>query len=148
MINSNIVVVQYMEDEYPITWYQNVIRFSEEGVIDLGICGFSKEVAFINIRKMDKESIKNFGSMVVFDITITDEKCNDSQICFNINCKFNKADLKYFKNQYGLETMEGLENFHNLLEDARQKLDLTPMEHGVIGRFEEPPLYLTSREKD
>mgnify|MGYP000338939341 CR=1 FL=1 len=136
-----------MNKKYPITWYKNVIKVTEKLVIDLGICGYSGKVAFIDVRKGVKLTKEDLEYVAITDISIEDSKCLGGKYCFDIDCPLNEASINYFTEYYGIKTIDRLEEIHRLLEEAREKLDLKPMELGVLGKFDEPPLYLTPENK-
>ena len=131
-----------MTDVYPVTWYKNVIRISKKYVLDLGICGYSEKVAFLDLRVGGKLTDKDLEYIPVPNISITENKCKNSRYCFNFDCPLNEKDLAFFSEYYGIDSEERIRELHSLAEEARTQLNLKPMEEGVLGKFDEPPLYL------
>jgi hypothetical protein len=128
---------------YPVTWFSNVIKVSKGYNLSLGLCGYSKGVAFIAFYNPKKPITTEFLKTIIIRDVIVDVKkgiCDDADWCFNLNCPLNHAQLQHFK-KYGIKNREHLERFQNVLEEAVKKLGLKPQE-GVVVFYNEPILRL------
>ena len=136
-------------EKYPITWYVNVIRLGKRGrkYLSLAICGYSKKVSRLAVinpqRPIGHEFLK---VLLVRDVIISKNECEDAKYCLDLSCPHNKASIKYFK-KYGVKTEEDLKEFHQKMEEIREKLNLEPKPLGTLVHFEEPAIIMEKERK-
>lgn len=77
--------------KYPVKWLINSFIFNSSGDLgNLGICGYSGNVAFI-------ESNHNATLLLkVTDVIIKNGDCSHSDHCLNLKCEYNKTTADSF----------------------------------------------------
>jgi len=110
---------------YPVTWFSNVLEVNRGYNVSLGLCGYSKGVAFIAFYNPKKSITTEFLKTIIIRDVIVDVKnaiCDDAAWCFDVDCPLNHAQLRHFK-KYGIKNREHLERFHNVLKEAVESMD-------------------------
>jgi len=135
--------------KYPITWYVDIIRLGKRGrkYLSLGICGYSKKVSHLAVINPNKPIGQEFLKvLVVRDVIISNNECEDARYCINLSCPYNKASIEYFK-KYGAKTKEDVKKLHEKVEEFREKLNLEPKPLGTLVHFEEPAMIMEKERK-
>ena len=136
-----------MSSPQAVTWYVNCLRFREDGsAVSLGICGYSNKVAHIAVFDPDKPAnAEVLKTMIIRDVfVVPGVDCEDGRYCVNTDCPLNRASISFFR-KYGIRSKGELERLHELVEDARAKLNLKSLESGGCFFYERPLLRLTRR---
>jgi len=127
-----------------VTWYNNAVKVGRR-VLALGYCSYGRGVAFIACYSPNKPITSEFLKVFMIRDVLYGKwngvvGCDDAKWCLNLDCKYNRAQLKYFT-KYGVKNRESLERLHKLLKDCSEKLELTSKGSVVIS-YEKPPLRL------
>jgi len=126
-----------------ITWFDNVVDLGRGYVMALGLCEYSKGVAFIAVYNPNKPIDDEFLKLLVVKDVLYGEwkgkdSCDDAEWCLNLKCPYNKARAKRFA-KYGVKNKKMLERLHRLAEDAKEKLNLEP-QGPIVLSYRKPPL--------
>jgi len=123
-------------DLYAITWYDNVARLRGGEIMAVGICKYSGKIAMFSIRR---QSDVPLHIIMVHDVVVEGDRCEEAKRCIALSCPLNKASLRYFSKR-GVRTEEELEKLHALMERIRKDLDLKAGKWGVVHIFGEAPV--------
>lgn len=137
--------------EYAITWHRNVVRLGKRGkkLLSLGLCAQSGDVAFISVTSPTSSTWELVKPLIVKDVTVDEsyKDCGDAAWCLNLNCRFNKADIKHFK-KYGIRNEDELKRMHLNLRKIKQELKLEVQDEDVMVEYGKPAVYITIKKKD
>ena len=86
--------------KYKIKWVINAVRLGKRGKrsISLGFCEKTKKVAFASV--LGSDALEGAKPFIVHDVYVDDE-CEDGQLCWNLQCPYNKATRQTLKKYLG-----------------------------------------------
>jgi len=96
---------------YPVVWtnlnFQG-IRFGRRSYRNLGICGYSKKPYRVgNLMHV----------LIIRDIVVTKDSCEDAEVCFNFQCPLNRSNVeKWLRIRKIRVTDKNVEKLRNLLK--------------------------------
>jgi hypothetical protein len=125
-------------DNYPITWYVNVLRLSRYGkrTLCLGICGYANSVYDAVVLGSKHSSINALKVFVVLDVYVTEVGCENAKTCMNVDCEWNKASRSYLK-RFNC-TVDEIREMHKRLNAAAQLFELKCKAEGATIVYEKP----------
>ncbi|MEM4454885.1 MAG: hypothetical protein QXT28_09260 [Thermofilaceae archaeon] len=106
----------------PVVWLLNAVvlrKGKRKRRVSLGYCTAGKGVAFATSRNTLLFPL-TFGCILLWREG-EGRWCSDGEQCFNLKCRFNRANPAKMKGR-GVRTREELERLHNLFESCAEKL--------------------------
>lgn len=109
--------------KYPVKWCINCLELGGSGDLShLGICGYSKNVAFLDGNSSPAQLIE------IRNISMKNEDCSNSEHCLDFKCKHNKTTgHSYVKTMAASEEesekmVKGFDFIVQIIEKASNKI--------------------------
>jgi len=128
------------QKSYPVHWYIRAFTIKDgdkKQTFNMGYCTYGKGVAFL-------DSANGIECLVVHDVIVLENKCEDGKWCLNISCPANKAEIYRLK-RYQIESAAELKRFYSKLSKWTKLLKIDEDKHELynVTKFPKEGLKIT-----
>lgn len=130
----------FKQKSYPVHWYINAFTIKaghKKETFNMAYCTYGKGVAFL-------DSANGIEWLVIHDVIVHENKCEDGKWCLNINCPANKAEIHHLK-RYQIENATELKRVYSKLNRWAKLLKIDEDKHELytVTQFPKEGLKIT-----